>query len=188
MIIRDEDIQVTPNFKMRELYSTSFDAPSEHYLDDKVIQALQYIRTMSGAPIRVTSTYRTPLHNAAIGGSSQSQHLSARAIDFQWVNNNSYELTRLHTQINDPNNPLRENLYNLGVRGFGYYQTFCHIDTRPQGYWTMWGDDDAMIDQDGVTGYLWDETVPLVKKNVWLIVFLIATIVTSVILLRKRNK
>jgi len=188
MIIRDEDIQVTPNFNMRELYSTSFDAPTEHYLDDRTIEALQYIRTLSGSPIRVTSTYRTLLHNTAIGGSRTSQHMVGRAIDFQWINNNTYELTRLHTQMNDPNSPLRQNLWDIGIRGFGYYQTFCHIDTRPQDKWTTWGDDNAMIDQDGVTGYLWDEIVPVVKKNQTLIIVaIIVLILTSVVLLFRKK-
>jgi len=88
MIISDRDVQVTENFNMKELYSTSFNAPEEHFLDDRVIRALQYIRSASGVPIKVTSTYRTLAHNTAIGGSKRSQHMQGRAIDFQFVNNN----------------------------------------------------------------------------------------------------
>jgi len=164
MIIRDKDIQVTANFNMKELYSTSFNAPAEHFLDDRVIQALQYIRSASGVPIKVTSTFRTKAHNSAIGGSVSSQHLVGNAIDFQFVNNNSAELTRLHTQMKDEDGPLRRALFDIGVRGFGYYKTFAHIDVRDKNRWVTWNDNRAMIDQDGVTAYVYDVTVPLLNQ------------------------
>lgn len=34
-----------------------------------------------GQPVTVTSWYRSPLHNAAVGGSKTSQHLTASAVD-----------------------------------------------------------------------------------------------------------
>ena len=164
MIIRDENIQVTENFNMKELYSNSFNAPAEHFLDDRVIQALQYIRSASGVPIRVTSTYRTLAHNTLIGGAKKSQHMVGKAIDFQFVNNNAQELKRLHTLMKDEDGPLRRALWDLGVRGFGYYQTFAHIDVRDRDRWVTWNDSSAMIDQDGVTAYLYDVSVPLLKR------------------------
>lgn len=39
------------------------------------------IRTHVGAPIVVGSAYRTPAHNAAIGGAVRSQHVEGRALD-----------------------------------------------------------------------------------------------------------
>lgn len=165
MIISDRDVQVTENFNMKELYSNSFNAPEEHFLDDRVIRALQYIRSASGVPIKVTSTYRTLAHNTAIGGSKRSQHMVGRAIDFQFVNNNQQELIRLHTQMDDKDGPLRAALWDLGVRGFGYYSTFAHIDVRPEDRWVTWNDNRKMIDEDGVTAYLYDVSVPFLNRN-----------------------
>jgi uncharacterized protein YcbK (DUF882 family) len=159
MQIRNRNIQLTENFLESELYSTDPNAPDSHYLDDRVVQALQYIRTLTGKPIRVTSTYRSPEYNALIGGSESSQHLYGRAIDFQWITNNEDELTRFHTELDSEGSQLKEDLYNIGVRGFGYYKTFVHIDTRLQSNWVTWGDDDAMIDQDGYTAYVYDVTL-----------------------------
>ena len=164
MIIRNQNIQVTENFTMKELYSKSFNAPAEHFLDDRVIQALQYIRSASGAPITVTSTYRTQAHNSLIGGSSKSQHLVGNAIDFQFAEDNLNELKRLHTQMADEDGPLRRALWDIGVRGFGYYDSFAHIDVRDSDSWVIWNDSSAMIDQDGVTAYLYDVSVPLLNR------------------------
>jgi hypothetical protein len=43
---------------------------------------LEGIRTLLGAPIIVTSGYRSPELNSAIGGSASSQHMRGEAADF----------------------------------------------------------------------------------------------------------
>lgn len=49
-------------------------------------QILEKVRDHVGAPIRITSGYRSPARNAAVGGSATSQHVATSdhcAVDFQ---------------------------------------------------------------------------------------------------------
>ena len=49
----------------------------------KTAQGLEAVRVRLGcAPITVTSGYRSPALNAAIGGAAQSQHMTGEAADF----------------------------------------------------------------------------------------------------------
>jgi hypothetical protein len=43
---------------------------------------LERVRALFGRPVRVNSAYRSPVVNAAVGGSRQSQHLRGEAVDF----------------------------------------------------------------------------------------------------------
>jgi zinc D-Ala-D-Ala carboxypeptidase len=44
---------------------------------------MEAIRSLFGKPIRVTSWYRNPEANKAVGGSATSEHVSGRAVDFR---------------------------------------------------------------------------------------------------------
>ena len=59
--------------------------------DDKTIENLNYtlerleeIREAYGEPIIITSGYRCPELNAAVGGASNSQHRKGEAVDIVW--------------------------------------------------------------------------------------------------------
>jgi zinc D-Ala-D-Ala carboxypeptidase len=53
---------------------------------DRLVQrVLDPLREHYGAPIRITSGYRSPQVNAAIGGSKSSDHLTGSAADFVLV-------------------------------------------------------------------------------------------------------
>lgn len=47
----------------------------------RLIDYLDKVREAYGAPIRVSSGYRSPALNAAVGGKSMSQHLKGQAAD-----------------------------------------------------------------------------------------------------------
>lgn len=49
-------------------------------------KVFQPIREHFGKPIRVSSAYRSPKLNAAIGGSKTSQHVKGEALDLQGTN------------------------------------------------------------------------------------------------------
>lgn len=135
--------QITDNFTEAELYSKSADASRSHFLDDNVIFSLQTIRTYYGVPIRVSSTYRTPLGNTIAGGVSRSQHLISKAIDFQFINDNSENIQRLQADWN-----ARKDIYHslraLGINGIGFYTNFVHIDTR-------FNESDSYLNSEGIS-------------------------------------
>lgn len=80
----------------------------------------------------VTSAFRTPEHNAAVGGARGSQHLSGNAIDVS--------LTGLTTD--QRNAVIDQFLSDPRVGGFGYYphSNSIHVDVRA-GVRTAWGTD-----------------------------------------------
>jgi zinc D-Ala-D-Ala carboxypeptidase len=82
-------VQLTPHFTAREFcVSASHPAlvepiPAEllDYARLLAVLALEPARAALGAPIRITSGYRPPPLNRAVGGSPTSQHLRAQAVD-----------------------------------------------------------------------------------------------------------
>lgn len=77
--IRDGDIQLSTNIYLREMRSKDGD-PIVKY-DPSLIALLQTLRDMFRSPIRIHSGYRSPEHNAAVGGSPTSKHLQGMAAD-----------------------------------------------------------------------------------------------------------
>ena len=132
MIIRKGDnTQLTEHFKTSEFFSKSPDAPNEHYLDDALIGAAELIRRYFGVPVRVNSSFRTKAHNKAIGGKSNSMHLSGKALDLSFPGNHD-KLLKYHQEILTKGD-LYKQLRQAGINGFGLYDNFLHIDTRPSG-------------------------------------------------------
>tara|TARA_R100000406_G_scaffold38523_1_gene25599 strand:- start:1428 stop:2174 length:747 start_codon:yes stop_codon:yes gene_type:complete len=140
-ICKDGTRQITKNFNEKELYSKSLDAPECHFLDDRVINGLQIIRDHFNAPIRVTSTMRTPLGNDLVDGVDNSRHLppNARAIDSQFIQNPDLYLQQFYDDFKCKG-PLYRKLRANGINGIGIYKTFIHIDTRSTSQKSFWDD------------------------------------------------
>ena len=113
---RDGDLQLSPHFRLREFASK--DGSDKVLVDDALVDLLEQIREAAGGAVTINSGYRSPSHNAAVGGVSSSQHLYGRAADI--VVSGASPL--LVGQIAE---------YYLDRRGgIGVYQTFTHVDTR----------------------------------------------------------
>tara|TARA_R110000765_G_scaffold5388_3_gene16816 strand:+ start:2353 stop:2745 length:393 start_codon:yes stop_codon:yes gene_type:complete len=84
--------------------------------------ALQHIRYQCGAPLSVTSGYRCPDHNKAVGGVKNSQHVQCNAADIQLSTPNNSKIADIAEELSD-------NLI-VPIGGVGRYNTFTHVDIR----------------------------------------------------------
>lgn len=91
-------------------------------IDERSMDMLQELRYGINKPFYLNSAYRSPEHNAAVGGASNSYHLRGMAFDISLRNLVRDDLVRMAKVI--------------GFRGLGYYQSFQHIDTRSKE--TVW--------------------------------------------------
>lgn len=81
-------MNLSPHFTLDELTITQHreldnDPPAELLPDlRQTAQLLEAVRLRLGAPVIVSSGYRSPALNKAVGGQINSQHLQGRAADF----------------------------------------------------------------------------------------------------------
>ena len=80
-LAKDGERRLAPDFKVRELRCR--DGSDTVMVDETLTVVLQCIRDHFGKPVTITSGYRTPAHNAAVGGAKSSQHLLGRAADIR---------------------------------------------------------------------------------------------------------
>ena len=76
---KDGNKKVATNFRVKEFACT--DGSDPIFIDTELVTVLQKIRTHFGKSVSITSAYRTPTKNKAVGGSTYSQHLYGRAAD-----------------------------------------------------------------------------------------------------------
>ena len=107
------DIQLTANFNLREFACRHCGALK---IDPALVTRLQQLRDRVGKAINITSGYRCPTHNRAVGGAANSQHLLGKAADM-WVEGMSPDTLATHAEA-------------VGFGGIGIYDTFVHVDTR----------------------------------------------------------
>lgn len=86
---------------------------------------LDMLREQYGKPLAVTSGFRCPAHNLAVGGASGSKHMKGEAADLAVRGPDAYKIVSLAPGI--------------GFVGLGVAKTFVHVDDsddRPVG--TLW--------------------------------------------------
>jgi uncharacterized protein YcbK (DUF882 family) len=71
--------RLSRNFQLREFASKC--GSHQVLIHPMLLVALQAIRDEYGAPISITSGYRTPNHNASVGGAPNSLHTLGMAAD-----------------------------------------------------------------------------------------------------------
>lgn len=113
---KDGNKKLSTNFRVKEFACT--DGSDPIFIDSDLVNVLQKIRTHFGKAVTITSAYRTPTHNKAVGGQAYSQHLYGRACDIKVKSVAPKTVAKYAETL----------LKNKG--GIGTYATFTHIDTR----------------------------------------------------------
>lgn len=116
----DGETQISANFKVSEFRCK--DGSDKILIDvDFVKNVLQVIRDHFGVPVNINSGYRTESHNAQVGGAKASYHMQGRAFDI---------VVEGHTPLE-----VAQYAQTLNINGIIQYNTFVHVDSRPNRYW-----------------------------------------------------
>lgn len=89
----------------------------------EALDRLQALRRALGRPMIVNSAYRSPEHNARVGGAKKSLHLSGAAFDISMANHDPEDFVAAARKA--------------GFTGIGTYprSNFIHIDIGPTRVW-----------------------------------------------------
>lgn len=117
-LARDGNVKLSEHFTVKEF--ASHDGADTVLIDMLLIEYLEKIRQHFGKPIHINSGYRTPEHNAKVGGVKNSYHTKGRAADIVVQGVKSLEVARFAE--------------TFVCGGVGWYEakSFTHIDTRPR--------------------------------------------------------
>lgn len=106
-----------PGIKFFE--SKEFDSPdapgSGEGMKFGFVKKLDILREECGFKIKVESGFRTPKHNASVGGESGSAHLTGEAADLVCINSRTRYM-------------MLVNAFRLGFKRIGIGDTFIHLD------------------------------------------------------------
>ena len=133
-LARDGEAYLSPHFRVQEFRCK--DGSDPVFVDTALVELLEQLRAHFGKAVTITSGYRTPAHNAAVGGAKSSQHLLGRAADIR-VQGVSVEDVAAYAESLMPD-----------WGGVGRYPKdaahpsrktgWVHIDTRPnKSRWTL---------------------------------------------------
>ena len=106
--------KLTPNFYIGE-YGCR-DGTRGILIDKRMSERLQAMREAIGKPIHITSAYRNPEHNEAVGGADESRHMDGCAVDIAVIGMSGAELADWGRRF--------------GFNGIGIASTWCHLDVR----------------------------------------------------------
>jgi uncharacterized protein YcbK (DUF882 family) len=93
-------------------------------VNPEALDTLLRARLLADKPFHILSAYRSPVHNAFIGGAPLSAHKNGSAFD---INLRGHNRDKLLEQCRD-----------AGFGSFGKYRTFLHVDTRKGRNWGSW--------------------------------------------------
>ncbi len=117
-------MKLTQHFSLQEFESKDGAEMPREVMENifKLSDALQVIRNELGNAIHINSAYRSPEHNAAIGGVLRSTHTKGQASDLA---SRKHTPLQLHAIIEDL---IERNKIPEG--GLGLYKSFVHYDIR----------------------------------------------------------
>jgi uncharacterized protein YcbK (DUF882 family) len=116
-------MKLTANFSMGEFNTRN--APLSDSVKANIItlaKNLQVLRDEIGRSIQITSGYRSPQHNASVGGAKNSRHLLGDAADIKVQGMTPKQVAEVIERL------IREGKMLEG--GIGIYKTWVHYDTR----------------------------------------------------------
>lgn len=113
---KDGNEKLSTNFRVKEFACK--DGTDPVFIESELVAVLQKIRTHFGRAVTITSAYRTPPHNKAVGGTTYSQHQYGTAADIKVSGVSPKKVAAYAEKL----------LPNKG--GIGIYDTFTHIDVR----------------------------------------------------------
>jgi|TARA_R110000787_G_scaffold89609_1_gene189541 zinc D-Ala-D-Ala carboxypeptidase len=113
-------------FKPKEIASKgeSWAGGGSLLVNHEAMDTLEASRKLVGSPFLIWSAYRSPLHNAMVGGAPKSAHKDGIAFDISIVNHNKQDLL--------------EACMESGFGSFGFYTSFLHVDMRKGRVWGSW--------------------------------------------------
>ena len=107
-----------PNFTPQEVASNGDYSVILHF---ETLDKMQALRNAMGAQLVVNSWYRDAAHNKRVGGGAKSMHLKGRAVDISIF---GHDPKKLYAEAEA-----------AGFTGFGFYDTFLHVDTGKRRSW-----------------------------------------------------
>ena len=126
MDVKEQTLRDAPNYYVTEHFMYSdFICPCCDTLKIvpgfyRHVSLLERLRREGGFPIAVNSAFRCRSHNTKVGGAPRSWHL-VFATDIRPEDGDPEKLALLHKIALD-----------LGFGGIGRYDTFIHLDLRPE--------------------------------------------------------
>lgn len=117
---KDANEKVGKHFKVKEFACK--DGSQVVFIDSYLVSLLDILRNQVGKPVIITSGYRTPTRNKAVGGARYSYHMRGMAADIRINGMTAKEIA----------NKLNKIIPN--ECGIIVYENWVHIDTRTQKY------------------------------------------------------
>jgi D-alanyl-D-alanine dipeptidase len=126
-------MRLSKNFTLSEITKSNTakrlgitNAPNQEHLNNMQILIRDLIQPMRDAlgPIRISSGYRSPVLNRAIGGSTKSQHCKGQAVDIQFWKEGKMCNKEVYDWV------LKEGIeFDQMINEFDY--AWIHISLRP---------------------------------------------------------
>lgn len=117
-------MQLTTNFNLAEFAcKDGTPVPSDLIPNVELLaKNLQVLRDHLGEPIHINSGYRSPAHNAKVGGKKNSYHMKAMAADITCKSKTPKQLAAIIEKL------IAAKKMKQG--GLGIYPGFVHFDVR----------------------------------------------------------
>jgi uncharacterized protein YcbK (DUF882 family) len=97
------------------IMSKYFEEINDGNMDLDFLSKLDDARELAGIPFKINSAYRTPEHNAKVGGKPNSSHLKGLAVDISATDSRSRFI-------------VLEALMRVGFNRIGVAKSFIHVD------------------------------------------------------------